>query len=93
MSIFHQNVQFGHVLIRNIYSQNDPVSADDWSGFESYAPSTTATTTTNNSRRPSKKVSTDNDFGGLDVKSSKSKPGLAGSVKKPEDDAWDLLNN
>lgn len=83
--------------------QNNQSTADEWSGFESYTTSSSTTTTTTaakeSSRRPAKKVSTastDNDFGALDVKSMKGSKGTGGSaaaVKKPEDDAWDLLNN
>lgn len=85
-------------------SQNNaPAAADDWSGFESYTPATAAPLaaaalakeSSSSRRSTSKKVaSNDNhDFGGLDVKSMGSSASGVAVAKKPEDDAWDLLNN
>lgn len=78
------------------FSQNS-TATDDWAGFESYNPATAktnATTATKETRRATSKPAkaTTDDFGTLDVKSSKGSV-QAGATKKPEDDAWDLLNN
>lgn len=88
---FSDTFVFIHLLTNSfLFSQNN----DDWAGFESFTPATT--TATKEARRSGKVKSTtsDNDFGSLDVKSSKGSTATSAAqpAKKPEDDAWDLLN-
>lgn len=75
-------------------SQNtSSVVADDWGGFESYAANTNTTSASKENRRGKVKAVDSDDFGGLDVKSMKGTNAAGQAPKKPEDDAWDLLNN
>lgn len=97
--MFENEGVVAYLLIKSIHFSQQ--SNDDWAGFESYSPAAatttiSSTTTTKESRRSGKTATkaSDNDLGSLDVKSSKGTVSTAAAApKKPEDDAWDLLNN
>lgn len=80
------------LLITFCSSQSSsPNSTDNWNGFENKTSEKRKEYKSDSKvNRKSVQAVASPDFNSFDVKSSKPK---TGQVKKPEDDAWDLLNN